>query len=216
MLKKNALLMAIAVVFALGVGPMIANGQDEPERAAIKTSDGYLFVWNRPDLHFTISIKGTDIQPNYDNENVLFTVDGKLLQIQSLPVRNFLSDADRKGLDDKAILAAHREWEAKYLEGLLSTKLTVRSASEKLADGREALFWQFAMPEALGAEVKTQLYLTLVNKDFLVLLNTGASDSVPESAARKLLLDTLVTLKFSAVPFNLKEMQDSIRKGKGP
>ena len=39
-------------------------------------------------------------------------------------IAQFAPDAKDKKLDDKAVLAAHREWESKYLEGLLKSKLT--------------------------------------------------------------------------------------------
>jgi hypothetical protein len=92
---------------------------------AIKTIDGYLLVWNRPDLHFTVLIKGKDIKPLNDTEHVFFNVDGMVFQIQLASVSEFAPDAKEKKLDDMAILAAHRDWESKFIEGLLSSKLKV-------------------------------------------------------------------------------------------
>ena len=215
MLKKNTLLATFAVLLVLNLNPVVAKGQEEGP-VAIKTSDGYLFVWNGPDLHFSISIKGKEIQPVNDTEHIFFNVDGKVFQIQSLPVTNFLPDQERKGLDDKGILAAHRDWESKFVEGLLSKKLTVQSSSEKLGTGSDILIWEFDMPPGLDADAKKQLYLTLVTKDYVLLLNSVVTPTISESEARKFLLDTVATLKISSVPISVKELQESIRKGTGP
>jgi len=169
-----------------------------------------------PFLHFSISIKGSDIKPLNDSEHVFFNVDGKVLQIQSLPVSNFLSDQERKGLDDKAILAAHRDWESKFLEDLLHKKLTLQSSSEKLGNGSELLLWGYEMPQGMDSDAKRQLYLTLVSGDHLLLLNSVVTATVSESVARKFLLDTVATLKISQVPINVKELQEAIRKGNSP
>jgi hypothetical protein len=214
-LKKNAIVFASCVVLALAASAASASGQEEGP-VAIKMVDGYIFVWNRPELHFSISIKGKDIKPLTDSDHIFFNVDGKVFQIQSLPVRTFLADADRKGPDDKAILAAHRDWESKFVEETLGSKLKVESSAEKLGNGSDLLLWQFDMPPGLSADAKKQLYLTLVYKDYVLLFNSVVTASISEDVARKFLLDTVGTLKVSAVPISVKDLQQSIRKGSGP
>src|SRR5882724_6688853 len=56
--------------------------QNDQAINTIKTGDGYLLVWNRPDLHFTLLIKGKDIKPLNDPEHVFFNVDGMVFQVQ--------------------------------------------------------------------------------------------------------------------------------------
>jgi hypothetical protein len=213
LLKKNTLVIALALL-AIGLGVSTAQGQDDGW-TAIKTGDGILFVWNHPTLHFTLSLKGKDIQPLNDPEHAFFNVDGLIFQIQSLPVSNFLPDQKRQGLDDKSVLAAHRDWESKFLEGFLNKKLAVQSSSEKF-NGSEVLIWQFEMPEGLNSDAKKQLYLTVVSKDYVLLLNGVVTATISENVARKFLLDTLATLKVSSTPISVKELQESIRKGSGP
>jgi hypothetical protein len=210
--KNNVFVTAFTFVLALTLNASIAKGQEDGP-AAIRTSDGYLFVWNRQDLHFSLSIKGKDIQPLNDTEHIFFNVDGKVFQIQSLPINNFLSG---QRLDDKSILAAHRDWESKFVEGLLSKKLTVQSSSEKLGNGSDILLWQFDMPQGLDDDAKKQLYLTLVSKDYVLLFNSVATKTISESVARKFLLDTVATLKISSVPISVKELQEAIRKRSAP
>jgi hypothetical protein len=193
--------------------PSSISAQDESPISAIKTLDGYLLVWNRPDLHFTVLIKGKDIKPLNDTEHVFFNVDGMVVQVQLALVNEFAPDAKARRLDDKAILAAHRDWESKFLEGLLSSKLKLQSFNAKLSAGGEASLWQFDMPEGMNADTRKQLYLTVVRGEYVVLLNAAAITSISEETARKFLLDTMATLKISPTPIDVKKLSDSIRKG---
>jgi hypothetical protein len=187
----------------------------EDKWTALKTDDGILFVWNRTGLNFTLSIKGKEIRPMNDPNNIFFVVDGVVLQIQSLPISNFAPDARKNKLDDKAILLAHRDWESGFLETeLLHTKIKVKSANEKLSGGTDALIWQYDLPENFkNPDATGQMYLTCVAQDHVILLNAVISPTVTESAARKLLLDTIATLKISKDRFDIKKLQEAIQKG---
>jgi hypothetical protein len=186
--------------------------QGEDGRVALKTDDGVLFVWNRKDLGFTLAIKGRDVKPLDAGENVFFTINGLVLQIQSLPIGNFAPGATKDKLDDKAILLAHRDWESKFIaEELLHRKLVVESSSLKIANGSEALIWQFDVPRDLGGDAKKQVYLSVVRKDYLILLNGVVNDAASEETVRKFLLDTINTLKTSDSPMDVKKLQESIR-----
>jgi len=184
---------------------------------ALKTDDGILFIWNRKDLGFTLSIKGREIKPLGDGENIFFAVDGLPFQIQSLPIGNFAPDARKNKLDDKGILLAHRDWESKFIaDELLHHKLVVQSSNVNLADGSAALNWQFDVPKEVGGDAKKHVYLTVVRKDYLILLNSVVNDAASEETVRKFLLDTMNTLKASDSPLDVKKLQESIRKGSGP
>jgi hypothetical protein len=227
-LRKNILLtLGLAVIFASvtaqPTGARLApyarpRGllSQENDRAAIKTADGFLFVWNRPDLYFTISIKGKVIEPLNDPDHVFFNVDGMVFQLQLASISEFAPDARMKKLDDKNILAAHRDWESKFVEDLLGKKLQVQTHNTKLSNGGDALLWQFDMPEGTNADAKKQLYLTIVSKSYVLLLNGVANANVSETTVRKYLLDTIATLKISAVPIDVKQLAESIRKGGAP
>src|SRR4029077_2703946 len=184
--------------------------QQENGWTAIKTDEGILFVWNEPGLSFSISVRGKEVKPLNDPEHIFFSVDGRVLQIQLAGIINFAPDAKEKKLDDKAILAAHRDWEAKLFEGLLHGKITVQTFNTKLSNGGDALIWQFDMPKEMNAEAQKQLYLTLVAKDYVLLLNSEATAATPEADGRKFLLDTAASLKISSTPIDVKKLSESI------
>jgi hypothetical protein len=207
-----------SVVGQAATGP---QGQTAPSRAedglaTIKTNDGVLFVWNVDDLHFSLAIKGKDIKPQGDADHIFFAVDGRVLQIQAAAIRQFAPDAKEKKLDERAILAAHRDWESKFIEELLHSKLRVQTFNVKLSNGNAGSLWQFDMPEGMNADTQKQLYLTVVQRDFVVLLNSEVSATNSEDEGRKFLLETMATLKSSPNPIDVKQLSESISKGVGP
>jgi len=184
--------------------------------SALQLDDGILFVWNRPDLHFTLTIKGTDISPLNDPNHIFFKVDGKVLQIQMASVSEFAANAKEKKLDDKSILAAHRDWEAKFLEGVLQSKVKVQLISANLSNVSEVSAWQFDMPENLNAEAKKQIYVSVVTKPYVLVLNGVATATVSDEVARKFLLETMSTLKVSPTRIDIKKLSESLREGLAP
>jgi hypothetical protein len=190
--------------------------QQEDGWVTIKLDEGLLFVWNVRGLYFTLTIKGKEVKALNDPDHIFFSVDDKIFQIQVAAISQFAPDAKEKKLDDKALLAAHRDWEAQYIEGILKIKLPVRSFNAKLSNGSDALMWQFDMPEGTNAEAKQQIYLTLVNKDYILLLNSVATATVSDELARKFLLETVATLKVSPSAIDVKALSQSIRAGTKP
>ena len=192
---------------------LAVSPQQEEGWTTIKTDDGIVFVWNVRGLYFTLSVKGKEIKPIADPDHIFFSVDGKVLQIQTAAISNFAADATEKKLEDKAILAAHRDWESKYIEDLIHTKLAVRTFNTRLSNGSDALMWQFDMPEGMNSEAQRQLYLTLVAKDYVLMLNSEANAAFPDADGRKFLLDTIATLKLSPTPIDVKKLAESISAG---
>jgi hypothetical protein len=139
-----------------------------------------------------------------------------VFQIQLASIADFAPDAKKKKLDDKSILAAHRDWETTFIEGLLHSKLKVQAFSARLSSGSDAALWQFDMPDGMNADAKKQVYLTVVSKPYVLLLNGVATAAVSDDVTRKYLLDTMATLKISSVPIDVKKLSESVRKGVAP
>ena len=197
----------------------VGASQQENGINAIKIADGYFLVWNQPDIHFTLEVKGKEVRPLNSTEHVFFNVDGIIFQVQSVAISEFLKDAEKQKLSDQAILTAHRDWEAQFIQSsLLDKKLNVQSATQRLGDGTEALLWRFDMPDmphSVRSDARAQIYLTMVKGAHVVLLNGVVRGTVAESEVRKFLLNTSTTLKTSPGPINARELQETIRKRNG-
>jgi hypothetical protein len=190
--------------------------QQEDGWALIKTDDGMLFVWNNRELHFTLAVKGKDIKQVDDPDHIFLTVDGKPLQVQAAGIREFAPNAKEKKLDDKAVLAAHREWESKYIGELLKSKLALKSFSVNMSALGTGSLWEFDMPAGINSEAKTEVYMTVVCGEYVVMLNCEATATTPETEVRKFLLDTIGTLKTSSEPIDAQKVSESIRAGRKP
>jgi hypothetical protein len=204
-------------LFLLPAMLSVSARQQEDGINAIKTADGFVLVWNQSDIHFTLAVKGKDVRPLNSTEHVFFNVDGVAFQVQAVAISEFMKGSRKKKPDNRSILEAHRDWESQFIESsLLGKKLSVQTALHKLSDGSDALLWKFDMPEmpqGMNSSAKEQIYLTVVSGDHVILLNGAVEGEVAESAVQKFLLDTIATLKVSPKPTNLRELQETIRKG---
>ncbi len=181
-----------------------AQEKEDFRSGAVKMGCGYLLVWNAPGNYYTLKIDGNDVRQT-STEQIQFSVDGIFLQVVTPTIKSFLKD--RANLDAKAILAAHRDWEANFLEGEYKAKLKIESFPQKLATGEEALLWQFDLPKSAGGNVKKQTYLTLVKGEHILMLGSVVTDKISEKASHNLLLLTALGLKANDKPTDLGKIQ---------
>ena len=185
-----------------------AQEKSDFRSGAVKMECGYLLVWNAPGNYYTLRIEGNDVRQT-STEQIQFSVDGVFLQVVTPTIKSFLKD--REKLDAKTILAAHRDWEANYLEGEYKEKLKIESFPQKLANGEEALLWQFDLPKSAGGNVKKQTYLTLVKGDHILMLGSAVTDKISEKSSHRLLLLTALGLKASDNPTDLGKIQSLLK-----
>ena len=72
--------------------------------------------------------------------------------------------------------------------------------------------WHAVVPESAKSNVKKQVYLSVVNGDYVLMLGGVVTDTIVESATQQLLLNTIETLKTSDKPTDLQKLRDAIRK----
>jgi len=203
-----------AVAFLILCTALSSRAQKEDYGSgAIKTEYGFLHVWNEePDNYYTLEIRGRDIKRK-SAEQIMFNVDGMMLQILTIPLEKFLGDPKNIKLNERAILTAHQDWEFKYLEETYKEKLTKQSAWQKREGGGEALSWDVNVPASAKSNVTKQVFLTAVKGNYVMMLGGVVTREIEERAARKLLTDTLATLKTSDKPLDLSKLSEAIKKG---
>lgn len=189
-----------------------SHAQNDEAGGMIKTAKGILIVWNEPSNNYTIEIKGDAIHPAQGGR-MLFSVDRKFLQVLTVPKSDILKNARKDELDKRAVLTAHRDWEAKYLENTLNEPLKIESSWQKLASGEEALVWSFDMPKRLGSDARKQVFLTVPKDNHVLILNGAVTDKTDEKTVNQFLIETVSTLRTSTKPFSMKKLQEQIMKG---
>jgi hypothetical protein len=174
---------------------------------SVATSDGQMIVWNENGIHFLLHLKGKNVrimeQPP-GGGSIAFNADGVVFQVTSAPLSEFAKNARKQKLGDQAILAAYLDWERRYHEQELGTKLTVTSTEQQLPSGTQVLLWKLDIPKD---KASNQLYCTAVCGTQVIILAGVINRKTPESAVQKLLLDTMSTLKVSSRPIVLPLQQ---------
>jgi len=203
-------IFALCLVVLFSAGTAFAQGPEES--GMIKTEKGVLVVWNEPGNFFTIEIKGTKIEAIADHD-LWFTVDGKFLQIVTVRKTQFMESA-QVSADNRTVLNQHRDWESKYVGEVLNAKINVVSSWTKLSSGADALAWSYDMPTVHEKQTaKKQLYLGVVKRDHVFLLNRVIEGNDDEKAVAKYLVDTMSTLRSADKPTSLKAASEQIKKG---
>ncbi len=206
---RNIKLFALILLVLFSASTVRA--QDDEQGGILKTDKGVLIVWNEPNNNYTLEIKGNQIRPIPD-KRLMFLAEGKFLQLMTVPKKDILKKAQKKELDDKAILTAHRDSEAQYLSDVFKETLNIDWSWEKLSNGTDALWWSFEMPAKANSEAKKQVYLMVSKGDHILLLNSVVTAKVDEKTVRQFLIDTMATLKINKKPLSLKKAQEQISK----
>ncbi|MEO6050262.1 MAG: hypothetical protein ABIP78_02885 [Pyrinomonadaceae bacterium] len=203
----------IGVFLFVGLFSVVSNfAQGAEQSGMIKTANGILVVWNEPGNYYTIEIKGEKILP-VEGHSLWFTVDGKFFQIVTAMKKEISVDLNKKDLDDKAILTAHRDWESDYISKTITAKIKVDSAWLKLSNGMDALAWSYEMPHVAEKQTaRIQLYLSVSKRDRVFALNSVVEVENNEKAIRQFLVDTMNTLKPSDKPLSLEKVREQILK----
>ena len=167
-------------------------------------------MWNEPGNYYTLEIPGRQFEP-VQGQALWFKVDGKFFQVITTPKKQF----EKPGASDaRSILAAHMTWETDHIGGLLKSKVSPVSATVKLPNGYEALSWSFDMPKVAAEQTaRRQLYLTVVKRDHVFLVNSAVLGTDDEKVISKFLLDALSTLKASDKPLPLATAAEMVKKG---
>jgi hypothetical protein len=182
------------------------------------THTGALVISNVPGKLFTIEISGNKVE-GYDDNDLLFEVDGRFLKIQTINKKELLAAQNIDRLDDKAALRIHRDRYGSSLS--VQTKFRPSTGAEyiKLDDGSDALCWSYEDPSI--EEDDTQLtvkefYLSAVKGNWIFLLKaslTRANTDTDESV-RQLLLYSMNSLKLRDSPLSLEKASQMVKQGK--
>ncbi len=190
---------------------VVASGQTGDFRSvAIKSKTGYLWVNNEEGNWYTLEIPGESVTQFAPRK--AFMVDGLLLQIVTTRLDRFLPANALQPPGDRAILEAHRDWEAKASEESYKTKLAIESSWHKLTNDKEALLWKFNVSDKPDSVVKKELYLTAVKGDRVLMLGGVVNIDNSETAVTNLLLKSMASLKVSDKPIELNQLKEAIRQ----
>jgi len=170
-LNEHTMKAKTIILFLLLLTGLAAYGQNGARvdmKSAVATKDGGILIFNnfnKLDLYFYIDHKGGQV--NTTERNNLFEVSGLTLQVLALDKNKY------KGKTDIATLENHAKSEIEYLANYFKVELKFKTEIIKVDGEQDCLLWYYEMPESISKEVKNQLYVSFVYRDFIIGVNTA-------------------------------------------
>jgi len=168
MTRKLELLLVTLFTASISVVAQPQNFAAVDNKSLIETKDGGLIIFNsfnNLDLYFYIDYKGGPVRTT-ERDN-LFEVGGKTLQVLALDKNEYLGKTNLETLENHAIS------EIEYIGNYL--RVTLKSKTEKITikGQQDCLLWYYEMPEAVSKEVKNQLFISFIYKDYIIGVNAA-------------------------------------------
>ena len=137
-------------------------------KSVIETKDGGLLIFNnfnKLDLYFYIDYKGGLVRTT--ERHNLFEVNGTILQVLALDKNKYIGKTNQETLEN------HAKSEIDYIGHYLKVKLKFKTEKITIKGQQDCLLWYYEMPESVSKEVKSQLYISFIYKDFIIGVNTA-------------------------------------------
>ncbi len=137
-------------------------------KSVIETKDGGLLIFNhfnKLDVFFYIDYKGGQVRTT--ERHNLFEVGGTTLQVLALDKSQY------KGKSNQETLENHAKSEIDYIGNYLKVQLKFKTEKITINGQQECLLWYYEMPESVSKDVKSQLYISFIYKDFIIGVNTA-------------------------------------------
>lgn len=200
-------LLTLILITLLSVSTISQNSQGV---TLMKSEHGVLWVDNNGNSNFTIELKGKDVRPL--KEFPYMMADGIQLQIRRTDVKELFTSPPKTRPSDAEILKAHQQWELKYIEETIQSKVTSRTDIISETVKRPALLWAFSMPAKSPDQPYEQLFVTTINKDAVIILSAPVFKKEESDKVANYLTQTLGTIQTSEKTFDIKEVQKKMKE----
>ncbi len=195
------LAFVVAAVIVLGAAT-IASAQ-AGDVVGLKDHDGMVIVWNRSAPYFTTRVAGL-LMNGYAGERALFTVDGVVLQLNSVAAKAFRRNA---AADVEATLRAHRDWELKGMRKVLGAGSTVESWPGRLADGTPVLYWELVPEQIIPGKPSKHMMVSRFHDGNVICATSVEGGEVTREKAKALVFEAISQLEFSEMTIDLRRLQ---------
>jgi len=189
--------------------------------AGIRNQEGFVQVFNEMTSFFTVAVKGNKVK-TVNTGNIGFIVDGKILQMITVPVSNFNKSQGMMPLQGEGLLLAQMRDEMNNVRSTMSEVVALELFPEHEMlniGGREALHWYFKAPIKSGDENKARTvleehYLSTVCGDYILIINSVVTNSDRREDIIQLLKNTAQTIQVEKDRIDLNALRNDILKRK--
>ncbi|GEM_PF-3059078 len=220
---KKLFIIIIFLSFAGTLYSQTDTSSDDGVFSIIAKEDGLRFVYNSSGSHFQFDLKCDEFKP-IEAENLLFMVDGVLLQITPVPAKELFGKM-ASNMNDSLALIYHFAYEARTIRNSLSGDYKIEPEFILSPSGRLLYYWSFRMPDTHNAitdsltnKIVLQMYATTyVGNRILMLSSALISKNKPDEVKKKFidLFDSIKMSKGKIDPERVsKELVEQAKKAK--
>ncbi len=181
----------------------------------IRNHTGFVQIFNEMKSFFKMEVKGTEVK-TINTGNIGFVVDGKILQMISVPLKKFQRGGPQ--MSEQGVLEMQMRDEMNNVrQSLGETGIDVfpEHALGSTANGREYLHWYFKPPIKSGDEkkartVREEHYLSTICGDQILVLSSIVTNSDKREDIIKLLKDTAETIEVSKKRIDMNAVRAEI------
>ena len=157
----------------------------------VKCGSGKTFwLIKEKEKNYAVALPGEVEKSNHPK---IITVDGKALQYLVIDKKEHAEKAG--STDDMKVLVTFVSGETGYIASQFMADINIRMEAVQMADGRKAIYWSYNMPAGTSDEVEMQHFLNVVEGDVIFGLASTQFQGDSEAEIKKMLVDTLNSLK---------------------
>lgn len=188
------------------------NGQIVEEynyaSASLKTSNGYVQVYNLLRSNFLVRIKGQETEEYVDlAEDLTYTVDGMLLQLFTTATNKL--DINEDASNDEA-LKSYIQFEKGFIEKNTSSEIQISQESGSNSSGLAYIHWHFVSPaskttveEQKARTVQYEHYISFICNDQIFSIYSVVTNSDDAVLVEKMIKEIASSVVLTKEPINL-------------
>ncbi|MFN3781137.1 MAG: hypothetical protein ACK4SO_03050 [Candidatus Kapaibacteriota bacterium] len=177
----------------------------------IKSKKGFVFIFNDSVESFILEISGKKFA-NVDPEELIFSIDGQIIQFTVIPIYEFFSP--NSPLDT---LEQHFKFEIDFIsKNYLSDIDELRPKMYTTKSNRRAFYWELALnvpPNDTSSEtVVKQIYSTTNTDKFIIMLSSPITRANNYRKCKKKILEAMLNVQFSKNPYDVEKIRAYLKE----
>jgi len=205
-------MLSVAGLVALCVGAAHAE-TEEHIYGVLRTSKGYMVVWNESKAHFKVELPGKELRRS-EIEGLAIFIDQHLFQILVADLSDFATGE----ISPNATLDQYMHYELKHWQDTAGMPMPSTVHARDQSQDKTYMLWEIRWPEQAiqkdelkGKASIKQLFLTALAGDKVMIVSRTVLEGEDEDAALQYLKDVARTLVISSARIDISEIQRQLR-----
>jgi len=189
-----------------------------PAQDLIGTPTSLIIVYNYPDAHYYLQLKGSDKQKT-EQDNI-FIIDNQLVQVKTLNKNKFCKNTKQE-LSFNDFITTYVNWEKDFQEEQFSMNIHSKLEFLKTNKGRDIGLWIYDMPvvskavttdTTIKTPVQKQIFVLTRVKDYLVGINCPLLETDNYETIKSYLITNIDGIVESNKEIDVDELNKQVNK----